>query len=163
MKMSELDKQLAESHAQKERSWGKILSHLKRQFDSWAMAEFAANGYEDFKMGYMPLLANITPEGITNNELARKARVTKQAMSKLVKELVSLGYVATHEHGHDKRSVEIYLTSKGKKLVISARQKLAALEKEYEDLLGKKKFDDVKEQLICIIRYHDEKSGLSCF
>src|SRR6476620_9056102 len=114
MKMSDLDKQLAASHAQKEKGWGKILAHLKRQFDSWATAELAAHGYEDFKMGYMPLLANITPEGITNNELARKARVSKQAMSKLVKELVGMGYVATHEHGADKRSIEIYLTPKGK-------------------------------------------------
>jgi DNA-binding MarR family transcriptional regulator len=114
-------------------------------------------------MSYMPLLANIKPEGITNNELARKARVTKQAMSKLVKELVSMGYVVTRQNGSDKRSIDISLTPKGKKLVLSARQRVAELEKEYEDLLGKKKFQEVKETLIRIIHYHDDKSGLSCF
>lgn len=161
--MNALDKQLMESLANKEKGWGKILSHLKRQFDGWATAGLIAHGYNDFKMGYMPLLANIQPEGITNNELAKKARVTKQAMSKVVKELVSLGYVETETHGEDKRSSVVFLTPKGKKLVIAARQKVSSLEQEYEKLLGKKKFTELKEMLIAIIRYEDEKSGFPCF
>ena len=157
MKMSELDKQLLETYEQKQKSWGKLISHLKRQFDTWATAELENHGYSDFKMGYMPLLMNIHPEGITNNELAKKAKVTKQAMSKVVKELVEAGYIRTETHGQDKRSSIIYLTTKGKKLVLSARSKVFDLEKEYEAFVGKKKFEELKEWLTKIIDYHDDQ------
>lgn len=163
MNLKELDKQLLESQQRKEQSWGKILAHLKRQFDAWAIAELIKKGYEDFKMAYMPLLMNIHPEGITNNELAKKARVTKQAMSKVVKELVKYGYIKTEVHGTDKRSSIIFLTAKGKRLVLSARSRLFEMEKEYEELLGKSNFHLLKQQLLKIIHYHDEKNGPGCF
>jgi DNA-binding MarR family transcriptional regulator len=163
MNMKELDKQLLESHLRKEQSWGKILAHLKRQFDAWAIAELIKKGYDDFKMAYMPLLMNIHPEGITNNELAKKARVTKQAMSKVVKELDEYGYIKTEVDGSDKRSSIIFLTAKGKRLVLSARNRLYDMEKEYEELLGKNNFHQLKQQLLEIIHYHDEKNGPGCF
>jgi len=159
--MNELDQELIRYQELKERSWGKIISMLKRHFETWAMDNLACHGYEDFKMGYMPLLMNIHPEGTTNTELAKRARITKQAMSKVVKELISLGYVATESHGSDKRSSMIYLTTRGKKLVVSSRQKISELEEEYKALLGKKKFEELKETLGCIIKYHDGKAGLS--
>lgn len=155
MKASELDKEFLFFHKNKEKSWGKIITLLKKQFDNWATEELADNGYDDFKMSYMPLLVNISPEGITNNELAKKARVTKQAMSKIVKELIALGYVETEVHGQDKRSANVYLTNKGKKLLITARTKVLDLEKKYEQLLGKRKFEELKGLLLLIIEDHD--------
>jgi DNA-binding MarR family transcriptional regulator len=163
MNSKELDKLLLESQNKKEKSWGKILAQLKRQFDAWAITELASYGYEGFKMGYMPLLMNIHPQGITNNELAKKARVSKQAMSKVVKELVQFGYIKTEILGSDKRSSIIYLTVKGKKLVLSARERVFEREKEYEQLLGKNKFHELKGLLLKIIHYHDEQLGQSCF
>jgi DNA-binding MarR family transcriptional regulator len=156
MKQAELDQQLREYYAKKEFSWGKIVSQLKRQFDGWATAELVASGYSEFKMGYMTLLVHIQPEGTTNNELAKKAKITKQAMSKIVKELVELGYAEQKVHGQDKRSAVVFLTTKGKKLLISARQKVEVLEKEYEALLGEKKFTALKKSLAELISYHDQ-------
>lgn len=155
MKMSELDRQIIDFQQKKEKSWGKIITLLKKQFDNWATEELTKHGYDNFKMSYMPLLVNIRPDGITNNELAKKARLTKQAMSKIVKELTALGYVETEVHGQDKRSSNVYLTTKGKKLLISAKTKVIDLEKRYEQLLGKKKFDELKETLAKIIDHHD--------
>lgn len=163
MKTEELDQQLRQLQEQSAISWGKLLAQLKRQFDTWAVAELASHGYADFKMAYMPLLMNIQPEGITNNELAKKARVTKQAMSKVVKELLEFGYIKTSEHDTDKRSAVIYLTSKGKKMVITARMRMLEVEKEYEALIGKKKFEELKESLRTIIQHRDQKTGLECF
>ena len=77
MRQTETDKKLLAYQQSKHRSIAKLLSHLKRHFDAWAVDEFAAAGYGDFKMGYMPLIMNIHPEGITNNELAKKAKVSK--------------------------------------------------------------------------------------
>lgn len=156
MNPTELDKKLKESHDSKERSWTKLISIMKRQMDSWATAELAKHGYEDFKLGHMPFLMNISPEGITNTELARKARVSKQAMSKVVNELFDLGYIETVEHDTDKRSSLIRLTAKGKKLVITARQAVCGVEADYERLFGKLRFEAMKDMMIRIIAYNEE-------
>lgn len=156
MNSSELDKQLLASQQHKERSWVKLISVLKRQLDSWATSEVSQHGYADFKLGHMPLLMNISPEGITNTELAKKARVTKQAMSKVVSELNELGYINTVEHDKDRRSSVITLTSKGKHLVVTARQCVTNLEKEYERTFGKERFQQAKDMLLQVIAYNEE-------
>ena len=164
MNKIDFNTRLLEMKASKFHTWGKIISHLKRQFEIWALHELTQHGYDEFKMAYMPVLMNIHPEGITNNELARKARVTKQAMSKVVKELVELDFVATETDRQDKRSSIIHLTERGKKLVVDAREIVSQLDKEYEALLGKENFATLKDQLITILKYHDEKHGLvDCF
>lgn len=159
MKLSELDKQLLVLQQQKIWNWGKLINILKRHFDAWATAQLAAHGYEDFKMGYMPLLMNIHPEGITNNELAKKAKVTKQAMSKVVKELIEGSYIETEVHGTDRRSTILFLTQKGKKLVITAKSKVLDLEKEYEAVLGKRKFEELKNLLFTLANHHEKVEG----
>jgi len=123
------------------------------------MEQFEEQGYPDMKIMYMPLLMNIYAEGITNNELAKRARVTKQAMSKIVKELIDLGFIDSRQDTIDKRSSIITLTTKGKKLVINARQRVAEKEAEYAKLVGDKKFEDLKEILIKLIQYKDLNCG----
>lgn len=159
MKQTETDKRLLEFHRAKHRNIAKLIGHLRRHLDAWAVNEFTEHGYDDFKIGYMPLVMNIHPEGITNNELAKKAKVTKQAMSKVVKELTEADYIRSETHGKDKRSAIIYLTAKGKKLVLIAKDRLACLEKEYEGVLGKRKFVELKEMLTKLVEHHDAKTA----
>ena len=152
-----MDKRLQAFQEQKYMSIGKLISHMKRHFDAWAMNEIAEHGYADFKIGYMPLIMNIKPEGITNNELAKKSMVTKQAMSKVVKELTEADYITSETHGQDKRSALIYLTPKGKKLVLSARERVVELEAVYEKVIGKKELVQFKTTIQKLIEYHDSK------
>lgn len=159
MTNAEINRQLLELHAAKQQGWGKLLGHLKRSFDSWALSQLSLHGFEGFKMGYMPLLMNIHPEGTINNDLAKKARVTKQAMSKVVKELESLGFVESRPHCSDKRCSVIMLTTKGKKLVLQAKLRIIELEKEYEGVLGKTKFAQLKEMMAQIQDYHEAQYG----
>ena len=158
MEMSDLDKQLHKIALQQP-NWGKLISRLKKEFDARVAAELAHEGYGDFKLGYMQLLMNIRPEGVTNNELAKRAKVTKQAMSKLVKELAEADYIRTETDGQDRRSSILHLTHKGKKLVITARSKVQELEKEYYKLLGRQRFDDLKDMLARVLAYHEAQQG----
>ncbi len=156
MNKQELNQQFIETQSMKVRSWGKIISILKRQFDSWASEEFFKAGHEHMKMWYMPLIMNIGPDGITNNELAKKALMTKQAMSKIVKELLQLGYIETQPSKDDKRCSNILLTSKGKKFAIDCRFKMCSLETHYQELIGKEKVEELKNVLLRIIEYNNE-------
>lgn len=153
----DLDQRLRDTEYIKLHSWGKVLTYLKKQFDDWATNRLCDGGYKTFKMVYMPVLMNIKVEGTNNNDLARTARVTKQAMSKVAKELQELGYIKTKTDQKDKRSTIFMLTDKGKKLVIEARLAVQDLTNEYRTLLGQKEFDNMVLMLEKIIEYTDKK------
>lgn len=137
--------------------WGKILSHLKKQFDRWAVERLAQKGYKGFKMTYMPVIMNIDLNGTNNNDLAVRAKVTKQAMSKVIKELQELGYISSKTDPNDKRSTIFRLTSKGNNFILCARETVGELMDEYRKLMGKKNFDGLLWQLVSIIEHMDKK------
>jgi DNA-binding MarR family transcriptional regulator len=155
-KMS-LDQKLRDTEYIKAHSWGKIVTYMKRQFDHWATEKLSENGYSSFKMAYMPVLMNIKADGTNNNELAKLARVTKQAMSKVARELIESGYIKTKTDPHDKRSTIFMLTDKGKKLVIEARLHVKDLMDEYRQLIGAEEYDKTLQTLIRIIEFTDHK------
>jgi DNA-binding MarR family transcriptional regulator len=156
-----VDRKLKDPEYIKLYGWGKIISYLKRQFDFWANDQLGRRGYKHFKMAYMPVLMNIsTDEGTSNNDLAKVCRVTKQAMSKVLKELTKYGYIKTKVDPLDKRSSIIMLTDKGKKFVIDARSCMKDLMQEYRDVIGAKDFDHTLQLLVKIIEYNDMKDSL---
>src|SRR5258708_30791571 len=108
-------------------------------------------------MVYMPLLMNITPEGINNNELANLARVTKQAMSKVAKELQNLGYIKAKIDPRDKRSMVIMLTDRGKKLVVDTRLRVMELTDQYRFLIVEAEFERATEVIRKVMDYNDNQ------
>ncbi len=151
-----LQKELAKLCENNKHNFGRILSHLKRSFDEWALAHLSKEGYPEVKMGYMPFLMNIDIEGTTNNALAQKLRVSKQAMSKTLKELETLNLIAANPNPNDARSSIIVLTNYGMQMVIHTRKQLDSLTKEYIKVIGKKKYNNMIESLITIIDIHKE-------
>lgn len=154
-----LDQQLAETDCIKKENWGKILAISKRQFDEWATHRLVQHGYADFKMVYMPVLMNIRPEGTNNNELAAYAKVTKQAMSKVAKELQRMGYIKSKTSPEDKRITVFTLTELGKRLVIQARLSVKELMDTYRKKFGKEEFDKTLNMLAQIIEFNEQIKG----
>jgi DNA-binding MarR family transcriptional regulator len=152
-----LDKRLKDTDYIKTQSWGKLVSILKRQSDDWVTEALITNGYPDFKLAHMPFIMNIANEGTNNNDLAKRARVTKQAMSKVSKELQKLGYIQTKVDPKDKRSSIFLLTDKGKKFIIEARLCVKSLMDEYRKAIGKNKFDTMLQTMVEVIQYNDKK------
>ena len=153
--MNALDKKLIETECIRNGNWVKLIALLKHQFNEWSMSRLSKEGYADFKVVYMPVLMNITPEGINNNELANQARVTKQAMSKVAKELQKLGYIKSKIDPRDKRSTIIMLTDRGKKLVIAARLRVMELTDQYRSVIGEAEFDRATEVIKKVMDYND--------
>jgi DNA-binding MarR family transcriptional regulator len=155
--MKSIDEELGHLRAYRRRSWAKLINHLKRELDHYMEAEFVARGYEHFKLGYMPLLMNIDPEGITNGELSRRASVTKQAMSKIVHELNKLKYITTEPVSRDGRSSIIRLTEKGKRFVVEAKHCMMDLTDEYKAVVGARQYEKSVDTLLKILEYHEER------
>jgi DNA-binding MarR family transcriptional regulator len=152
-----VDQQLIDSEFIKMHSWAKIVTNLKRQFDVWTTAQLVLCGYKNFKIAHMPVLMNISVEGTNNNELAKRARVSKQATSKVIKELSLFGYIKSKTDPTDKRSSIVMLTEKGKRLVVDARFCVKHLMDEYRKQIGKTEFDEVVKTLLKIIQFNDRR------
>lgn len=105
----------------RDRSLGRALWRMKRHFDKVTETWLHTRGFTDFKVGYLLFLANLDKNGVSGSDLARKAVVTKQAMSKMVKELEALGYVRIEQDAKDKRTQVIYLSERGKAMFIELK------------------------------------------
>jgi DNA-binding MarR family transcriptional regulator len=139
-----LDEQLEQYLAQRRHSLIRLLGLLKKDMDCRIIEKLQHKGYSNFKLGDLVLIVNIQPEGIINNELAKRARITKQAMSKVVKNLEAGGYILTRKHANDNRSAVIFLTDNGKRLLISAAESFREIQEEYTDIIGNEDAESLK-------------------
>jgi len=155
----DLDKIFLKTLEFKKTSYGRLVSMQKRFFDEWAQEKLESNGFKDFKMSYFAILMNISLEGVTSTELAEKICVTKQASSKVIKELERQGLVHLATDEKDSRRVLIFLTKRGKELVIQATENVKKKTKEYEKLVGKEKFAEAMETMYKIME-HDREEWL---
>lgn len=142
-----LDEQLQQHLAQRQQSLIRMLGLLKKDMDCRIMQKLQQKGYNNFKLGDLVLIVNIDPQGIINNELARKARITKQAMSKVVKNLEAGGFIHTSKHANDARAAIISLTDEGKKLIICAAESFQEIQEEYTHIVGKEDADALRQIL----------------
>jgi DNA-binding MarR family transcriptional regulator len=71
----------------------KLVYLLKRLLDEWMGKKLCRIDQPGFKRAHLPLFMSIGKTGISNNELAAKMNVTKQATSKIVKELEAINMV----------------------------------------------------------------------
>lgn len=152
-----LEEQFSYAQECKQRNYGKLVQLQKRLFDEWAMERFKEHGYKGFKMSYMAYLMNIEGNGISNKELSDKVRVTKQAMSKMVKELEKLGLVVSEANEDDARMSMISLTDKGKEVVITVVERVTEKMAEYENVVGKENFAQAMDTMFAIVEYEKEK------
>jgi len=109
-------------------------------------------------MGYMPFIMNISKNGSTNNDVATKAKVTKQAMSKVVKELLEHKLIKIEKHETDARASLIFLTEKGKKLIHDTKKCVRSLSIEYANLVGDKNYQIMIDSMFKIVKYHEVKT-----
>lgn len=144
---SSLDEQLQQHLAQRQHSLIRLLGLLKKDMDCRITAKLQHRGYNNFKLGDLVLIVNIEPQGIINNELAKKARITKQAMSKVVKNLEAEGYIRTCKHASDNRASVISLTDEGKKLIICAAESFQEIQEEYTGIIGEQDAASLKQIL----------------
>ena len=134
----------------RERAVGRLFWRLKRYIDSFMEPRLHNMGYTDFKMSYLMFLANIEEKGTTNNELARKACVTKQMMSKIVGLLETEGYIYTQKNPADSRSSIIFLNERGKELFIALRECMQEARDKFDGIVGHDRMEQVVDTMLLL-------------
>lgn len=140
----------------RERAFGRLMGRLKRHIDSIIEPRLHAMGFTDFKLSYMGFLANLTPDGITNNELARRACVTKQAMSKVVNLLEREGYIRTEKNLSDSRSSVIYLSERGMELLKAVYECMQDVHQQFVAVTGKEKWEQMLDTMVVLVQHIDQ-------
>ncbi len=134
----------------RDRSMGRLFWRLKRYMDSFMEPRLQELGYTDFKMSYLMFLANIQEQGTTNNELARKACVTKQMMSKIVGLLEEEGYIYTQKNPADSRSSIIFLNERGKELFVALRECMQEARDKFDGIVGHDRMEQVIDTMLLL-------------
>jgi DNA-binding MarR family transcriptional regulator len=106
-----------------------------------------AAGFTDQRMAHNAVFAHIPPEGITLAELARRAGITKQAMSELVLDLEAKGYLTRRPDAHDKRTKLIELSDRGWAAMGAALAALEEMERELEQRVGASQVQSLRHTL----------------
>ncbi|NLR61003.1 MarR family transcriptional regulator [Chitinophaga polysaccharea] len=122
----------------------RLINLFKKDIDQRITERIQERGYKNFKLGDMVLLVHIDPHGTINNDLARKARISKQAMSKVVKNLEAENYISSRKHDTDNRASLIFLTEKGKEFMINVYEAVDEIQAGYEAIIGADAFSDLK-------------------
>ena len=136
----------------RERSIGRLVWRMKRHLDATIEPQLHARGYTDFKMSYLMFLANIDQNGTTNNELAKLAGITKQAMSKIASSLEEAGYVYTQPHAKDARATLLFLNERGKALFQDMKVVVESVYQNFEGIIGHERLENFIETMLDILK-----------
>lgn len=144
----------------KNRQLGRLLTKSHRFTREIAGEFLRSKGYVNFRVGHMVALIHIDLEGSSINTLAQLAGVTKQAMSKLVKELQDEGYVTTEKHSTDARVMVVKLSEKGVDCMLDWKECSGLIEAKFMTIIGKEKLEQLKDILFSLTNYYENNHEL---
>jgi DNA-binding MarR family transcriptional regulator len=148
-----LDDRLREFEALRDRNWQRVIFQLRKHLDIWAH-ENVDPSWIKMKLSYFPVLCNIAIDGNTPSEISEKSMITKQNVSRTLKELTTHGMVETIVNKDDKRSDIIVLTDSGKQTVYEANVNVFKLNDAYTKIVGTKDLEITITTINKILEFH---------
>ncbi|MEO6851347.1 MAG: MarR family transcriptional regulator [Mucilaginibacter sp.] len=135
----------------------KLVYLLKRFMDEWNERNLCRMHYPGFNYAHLPMFMSIGTSGISNNALAEKLNVSKQAASKIVKELESINMVRSEKCPNDARSSMLFLTSEGEKYYNYILTQTYQLEEKYKKLVGARNYEIATDVMLKLINFHEQQ------
>lgn len=117
-------------------SLARMASEFSKDYNQRVMRYLHANGYRDIRPAHNAVFGNVGLDAVRVTELAHRARVTQQAMGKMLKELEAMGYVRRATDKRDKRAKAIELTSEGAALVKTQLEAVKKIRDDYAERAG---------------------------
>jgi DNA-binding MarR family transcriptional regulator len=116
------------------------LSLLGHAVDAHVIAALRAEGLTGLRFGHGYVVQRLIDGPSTVSEIADSLEITQQAVSKSVRELVGLGYVAQTIDTADRRRRPLELTASGHRAVAVARRSRRDLESRIRIAVGDRRF-----------------------
>jgi DNA-binding MarR family transcriptional regulator len=96
---------------------------------------------------HVPVFSGLDRDGTNISSLAHRAGISRQAMSGLVRDVESEGYVRTIADPADRRALMVELTEKGARFCDDAVQIAAEVAAQWRTRLGASSYDAMIESL----------------
>ncbi len=120
---------------------GIYISH--RFINEWAQKRWKEDGWDGIRPDHMRMLSIISLEPMNVNELSRRARVSKQAMSKMVNDLINKDFIVVETDPKDSRSKIISITSTAVDFLEYLSGCSKVVEEKFKTIIGAKKTDQL--------------------
>ena len=114
----------------------RLLREFSRDFERRICRGLQDRGFNDIRPSHSAGFANLGTGAVRVTELAERARVTQQAMGKMLKELERMGYVARDIDDSDKRAKVIRLTDRGTALAAANLEAVSEIRQYYAERIG---------------------------
>lgn len=113
------------------------LLRASRAVNSAIVRGLHERGFDDLRSTHTALLSNLELEGSSLTSVALRAGMTKQAMGRLVDELVRLGYIKSSRDKTDGRAINLAFTDSGLDLMQQSFAVMNDIERRCARRIGK--------------------------
>jgi DNA-binding MarR family transcriptional regulator len=107
----------------------------------------AAAGMDDLRGPHMAVFQYPGPHGTSPLELARRAKMSKQAMNQLLGTLQRSGYIVRKRDPDNGKQRVIHLTARGNRAIALMREEITRIERRAERQLGARRYATMIECL----------------
>lgn len=122
-------------------------------------AAFAAAGLDGLRPARAVALVPLAMGALHASELADRLRISRQAVAQAVRALESRGYVQRSTDATDARALLIELTPRGRQALRVMRANAIATERHWEQILGPRRFDDLRDALQTLLSHDPGRDG----
>jgi DNA-binding MarR family transcriptional regulator len=127
---------------------GFLLAKATQRWNELLHERFRATGWGEVRPSYGSILVPLFEEdGLRMGELARRARLSKQTMTTMVRLLEREGLVRRERDPEDARAFRVLLTARARRFEPVAERTLTELEELSQQRLGERRVESVKRAL----------------
>ena len=127
---------------------GYLLAKASQRWNEQLQQGFAEAGYPEVKASYGSVLIPLLEEdGLRMGEIARRARLSKQTMTTMVRLCERDGLVGRGPDPDDGRATRVHLTAKARRFQPTAERVLAELERDATSSLGERRLGELRRSL----------------
>jgi DNA-binding MarR family transcriptional regulator len=100
----------------------RLVRTIERHITNQISRELQIHGYHSVSARHLQVFEHLDTEGVSIIQLAQRAGISKQAMSKMVKEVAHEGFVHVVTDDRDNRVQLVNVTEKGAGLIVDIRR-----------------------------------------
>ena len=126
----------------------RLLHELSEDSVRLALAKLAGRGHGRVGMAHATLLRNLDYDGTGLSLLAARAGITKQAITRIARDLHERGYVNIARDPDDARGRIVTFSRRGVNLATQAARVSREIEAEYAELVGSKTLETLRRILM---------------
>jgi len=131
---------------------GYLLAKASQRWNEDLQAGFTAAGYPEVRASYGSVLIPLFEEdGLRIGEIARRARLSKQTMTTMVRLCERDGLVERRTDMGDRRATRVHLTAKARRFAPVAERVLAQLERDASRALEGTRLVELRRSLSALV------------